>query len=60
MAPRDTESLRRSQIDGDSTAVVDCKDKKKRERAYERILWVRGLGTYLKADHVYFGGHTDD
>jgi hypothetical protein len=36
-----------------SLAVVDCKDKGKRSKTYERILWAKGMAAYVSADQVY-------
>src|SRR5262245_35256487 len=37
-----------------STAIVDCKNKA-RSKPYERILWAKGLGSYVGADQVFVG-----
>ena len=37
-----------------SIAVVDCKNKA-RSKPYERILWARGMASYVGADQVFVG-----
>jgi hypothetical protein len=37
-----------------SVAVADCKYKRK-PKTYERILWTKGMATYVGADHSFVG-----